>query len=125
MLTTSLSLIAVAIVALIVYDFRHAPLDTELGITDDYRQHRTRDLCRVAGRHISPEQQATWKMTEIELVGGPMCGTRTQVYAGKAQWTCVRNGVYYRYDRTAKVVDGRVIFWVVGIIVPVAKHRHG
>ena len=74
------------------------------------------ELLRVARLHQSAERQAMREQTEAVLVGGPSCGESVVVGKGQGQWTEVRGGIYYRWERTDRVSHGQVVFELTKIV---------
>ena len=74
------------------------------------------ELLRVARLHQSAEYQAMIEQTEAVLVGGPSCGNSVVIGKGQGQWTEVRGGIYYRWERTDRVSHGQVVFELAKIV---------
>ena len=83
------------------------------------------ELLRVARCHQSAEYQAMSEYTEAVLVGGPSCGYSVVITEGKSQWTEVRNGIYYRWDRTERVSNGHAVFQLAAIVPCAARLKAG
>ena len=83
------------------------------------------ELLRVARLHQSAEYQAMSEYTEAVLVGGPSCGYSVVITKGKTQWTEVRNGIYYRWDRTDRVSNGQAVFQLAAIVPCAARRKAG
>ena len=83
------------------------------------------ELLRVARLHQSAEYQAMSEYTEAVLVGGPSCGYSVVITEGKTQWTEVRNGIYYRWDRTERVSNGHAVFQLAAIVPCAARRKAG
>ena len=79
------------------------------------------ELLRVARVHQSAEYQAMIEQTEAVLVGGPSCGNSVVIGKGQGQWTEVRGGIYYRWDRTDRVSHGQVVFELTKIVPCLAR----
>ena len=90
---------------------------TETEYTDGIFTSRDDWLHGVADLDQSPERKAVMRKTEGVLVGGPLCGWSVVLESpGQMQWTEVRNGIYYRWDRTERVCNGQVVFQLATIL---------
>lgn len=65
------------------------------------------------------------KHQEAVLVGGPSCGMLVLVAAGQWSHTEIRNGIYYRWDRTERTCNGQAVFQIACAIVPGQRQVHG
>ncbi len=71
----------------------------------------------VAGDNLSIEREAMNELTEIELTGGgPLDGKVEPLFDhSQSSTSCVHKtlGIVHRYDRTDRVINGRIAFELV------------